>query len=108
MCGHSPLTPELCKPSKAVRTTAKAYLKTAEKKLADERAKAQAGCLADTPPAAAPINTEPSLVPNGNGQEESRTVQLETENEAAVGQPRLSVAVGGYSSLTALRKLILI
>lgn len=45
VCDHSPLTPALCKPSKAVRTTAKAYLKTAEKKLADERLKTEAAAV---------------------------------------------------------------
>jgi hypothetical protein len=36
------MSQDLCKPNKALRNTAKAYLKTAEKKLADERAKAEA------------------------------------------------------------------
>lgn len=45
------MSQELCKPNKALRNTAKAYLKTAEKKLADERAKAVA---ADGPTPAAP------------------------------------------------------
>ena len=40
------MSQDLCKPNKALRNTAKAYLKTAEKKLADERAKAAA---ADAP-----------------------------------------------------------
>jgi hypothetical protein len=36
------MSQDLCKPNKALRNTAKAYLKTAEKKLADERAKSEA------------------------------------------------------------------
>ena len=35
------MSQDLCKPNKALRNTAKAFLKTAEKKLADERAKAK-------------------------------------------------------------------
>jgi hypothetical protein len=40
------MSQDLCKPNKALRNTAKAYLKTAEKKLADERAKAEAASAA--------------------------------------------------------------
>ena len=39
ICDHRPMSQDLCKPNKALRNTAKAFLKTAEKKLADERAK---------------------------------------------------------------------
>lgn len=42
MCEHRPFSQDLCKPYKAIRNTAKAFLKTHEKKLADERAKATA------------------------------------------------------------------
>ena len=39
VCEHSPLSPDDCVPHKALRNTIKAYLKTAEKKLVEERAK---------------------------------------------------------------------
>jgi hypothetical protein len=42
MCEHRPFSRDLCKPYKAIRNTAKAFLKTHEKKLADERVKAAA------------------------------------------------------------------
>ena len=42
ICEHRPMSQEMCKPNKALRNTAKAYLKTAERTLADERAKAEA------------------------------------------------------------------
>lgn len=42
MCEHRPFSQDLCKPYKAIRNTAKAFLKTHEKKMADERAKAAA------------------------------------------------------------------
>jgi hypothetical protein len=42
MCEHRPFSQDLCKPYKAIRNTAKAFLKTHEKKLADERTKAAA------------------------------------------------------------------
>lgn len=52
MCEHRPFSQDLCKPYKAIRNTAKAFLKTYEKKLADERAKA-----------AAAVEAVPKLIP---------------------------------------------
>lgn len=52
MCEHRPFSQDLCKPYKAIRNTAKAFLKTQEKKLADERAKAAAAAEATSVPAA--------------------------------------------------------
>lgn len=98
MCDHSPLGPDLCNPSKAVRTTAKAYLKTAEKKLADERAKVEA--------AAAPFSTsalsEPAT-PIQDGRKgdlrassislvEPEIAPVETE-QSIVDQPQPSIEV---------------
>lgn len=54
MCEHRPFSQDLCKPYKAIRNTAKAFLKTHEKKLADERAKAAAA----TEPVSIPTPTE--------------------------------------------------
>lgn len=68
VCEHRPMSQDLCKPNKALRNTAKAYLKTAEKKLADERAKTEASnsqppaIVAPTPsldaPTPAPVNLQ--------------------------------------------------
>lgn len=49
VCAHHPITPDLCKPNKALRTTLKAFLRTEEKKRERERASA-----APATPAAAP------------------------------------------------------
>ena len=68
------MSQDLCKPNKALRNTAKAYLKTAEKKLADERAKAEATnapppvVVAPTPP----VDT-PTPAPTGPHIEKSTT-----------------------------------
>ncbi|KAJ6008261.1 hypothetical protein N7540_012237 [Penicillium herquei] len=37
VCAHTPVSPDLCKPNKALRTTLKAYLRTEEKKREKER-----------------------------------------------------------------------
>ncbi|OJJ47309.1 hypothetical protein ASPZODRAFT_159216 [Penicilliopsis zonata CBS 506.65] len=40
VCAHTPISPDLCKPNKALRTTLKAFLRTEEKKREKERASA--------------------------------------------------------------------
>ena len=99
MCDHSPLSPDLCKPSKAVRTTAKAYLKTAEKRLADERAKAAAAA-----PSVAPARSEePVTLVQSKEKEEPRasSLSLVGPKVQSVGveqnfadQPQPSIEVG--------------
>lgn len=37
VCDHNPISPDLCKPNKALRTTLKAFLRTEEKKREKER-----------------------------------------------------------------------
>lgn len=37
VCAHTPVSPDLCKPNKALRTTLKAFLRTEEKKREKER-----------------------------------------------------------------------
>lgn len=99
VCDHSPLTPDLCKPSKAVRTTAKAYLKTAEKKLADERLKAEAAAgqaEAPTPTKAtlSPVQDvkkeEPRASSKSLGRPETTRVEVKQD---IVDQPQPSVEV---------------
>ena len=99
VCDHSPLTPDLCKPSKAVRTTAKAYLKTAEKKLADERLKAAA---AAAPVASSAPSEPPTPVQESQNEEtgassislaEPHVKPVEVQQDLA-DQPQPSIEVG--------------
>ena len=68
------MSQDLCKPNKALRNTAKAYLKTAEKKLADERAKSEA-INAPSPTVVAPTPTvdTPTTAPPDSQVGESTT-----------------------------------
>ena len=100
VCDHSPLTPDLCKPSKAVRTTAKAYLKTAEKKLADERLKIEAAVV---PAAASALREEPATpaVDSKNGEPTASSIstaegvvtRVEIQQDIS-DQPQPSIEVG--------------
>lgn len=56
VCAHTPVSPDLCKPNKALRTTLKAFLRTEEKKREKERQSA----APPTPTASEPAPTEPS------------------------------------------------
>jgi hypothetical protein len=105
VCDHSPLTPDLCKPSKAVRTTAKAYLKTAERKLADERLKAE---VAATPtlasaPSEAPATPAQEAKMGEHTSSSMPVAGLETnlvEVEQDIGdKPPPSIEVGQGQSL---------
>jgi hypothetical protein len=73
VCDHTPISPDLCKPNKALRTTLKAFLRTEEKKREKER------------PAAPQPST--SVVPSGDGgavQQDNLKVHVALE-EATVG-----------------------
>lgn len=68
VCAHTPVSPDLCKPNKALRTTLKAYLRTEEKKREKERQAA----APPTPTQSAPAESEqvptPTEAPHIQGQ----------------------------------------
>lgn len=51
VCAHTPISSDLCKPNKALRTTLKAFLRTEEKKREKERQQATPTTPADATPA---------------------------------------------------------
>ena len=88
------MSQDLCKPNKALRNTAKAYLKTAEKKLADERAKAAAADAPTqtviTPQLDAPTPTPaPAPLPV---DENTSTEEMAIVKDMKLEEPSLSVA----------------
>lgn len=58
MCAHTPVSPDLCKPNKALRTTLKAFLRTEEKK----REKDRQATAPPTPPIPTPTESEQPAV----------------------------------------------
>ena len=78
------MSQDLCKPNKALRNTAKAYLKTAEKKLADERAKVE-GSHTQTPTTVVPTPTLDAPTP--------ASVDLQAAENASTGHVGLPEAV---------------
>ncbi|KAL4791534.1 hypothetical protein BDV19DRAFT_370339 [Aspergillus venezuelensis] len=79
VCAHTPLSSDLCKPNKALRTTLKAFLRTEEKKREKER---QAATPA-TPKIAAPTEETPVAQ---DVQVESNTVEAATADRIAPNQ----------------------
>lgn len=66
VCAHTPVSPDLCKPNKALRTTLKAFLRTEEKKREKERQSAATPTpVADTPAQSEHIPTEVPTDQNG-------------------------------------------
>lgn len=78
VCAHTPLSSDLCKPNKALRTTLKAFLRTEEKKREKDRQSATPAAPADgtsTPPEqpvadAAPDAPVPAAPDHQNATEE--------------------------------------
>ncbi|KAG9790311.1 hypothetical protein KCU88_g1280, partial [Aureobasidium melanogenum] len=83
VCDHKPFTSETCKPNKAMRNTAKAYLKTVEKARAEERAKS--ATVADTP-TQQPVAEEGT---NVVGQEQDTTTMAAAATAATTGDEQL-------------------
>lgn len=76
VCAHTPISPDLCKPNKALRTTLKAFLRTEEKKREKERSSATPA----TPAADLPVDTTPS-------QAEAQTAPPPVDQADAADQP---------------------
>ena len=83
------MSQDLAKPNKALRNTAKAYLKTAEKKLADERAKAEIA-KASTPAVLAPTSAFDTPTQAGRGSR--------VEESIATGEAGLAEAIQAEES----------
>ncbi|KAF9891646.1 hypothetical protein FE257_003658 [Aspergillus nanangensis] len=72
VCAHTPISPDLCKPNKALRTTLKAFLRTEEKKREKERQSATPATNGVTPVDGTPVSHEPpaaSDAPETNSSE---------------------------------------
>ncbi|KAF3386329.1 hypothetical protein F1880_001669 [Penicillium rolfsii] len=94
VCAHTPLSPDLCKPNKALRTTLKAFLRTEEKKREKERQSAAPVTPVITTPAEndatptepaseqKPSNEAPNPIPEAAAPAVVKAV--ETTNEAPV------------------------
>ena len=85
VCEHKPLTPDLCKPNKALRTTLKAYLRTAEKKRRDlERAK-----NAEIQPATS-VEATPAETPAPAPAEQAGVKREDTDTQEVLNSPALA------------------
>jgi hypothetical protein len=107
MCEHRPFSQDLCKPYKAIRNTAKAFLKTHEKRLADERAKAAAAAEIVSIPTptevedtdAATVSQEGYVDENVKTSEPTQEETLEnTTNLPLEDQPQPSIEVSSHTS----------
>lgn len=89
VCAHTPLSSDLCKPNKALRTTLKAFLRTEEKKREKDRQSATpatgagAGTVEDTPAASEQPATE-TPVAASEDQNAVREQQAEVAPSAGV------------------------
>ena len=93
VCAHSPVSSDLCKPNKALRTTLKAFLRTEEKKREKDR---QAATLpSPTIPTTLEINTTPvDTAPHKKGAVSPHIEKIEP--------PRTPTAVDGNSDQPAV------
>ncbi|KAH8690256.1 hypothetical protein BGW36DRAFT_420625 [Talaromyces proteolyticus] len=87
VCDHNPISPDLCKPNKALRTTLKAFLRTEEKKREKDR------------PSATPVTATPSESAAGQNQDgsavsaESNVEPVATGENAGVEGPSVIASI---------------
>lgn len=79
VCDHSPISPDLCKPNKALRTTLKAFLRTEEKKREKERPPAAPASPSTQTPTES-VDKQPEAAP-------SATADVQPESEEAAPEP---------------------
>ncbi|KAJ5795938.1 uncharacterized protein N7518_004478 [Penicillium psychrosexuale] len=77
VCTHTPVSPDLCKPNKALRTTLKAFLRTEEKK----REKDRQSAAPPTPSSITPADTKISAAPDQNAVEQVTSVEKADHTE---------------------------
>lgn len=92
VCTHTPVSPDLCKPNKALRTTLKAFLRTEEKK----REKDRQSTAPPTPSSITPADTKISAAPEQNAVEQVTSVETAdhtepTESKSQVPGPDTAV-----------------
>ncbi|KAI2713930.1 hypothetical protein CBS147354_7574 [Penicillium roqueforti] len=92
VCTHTPVSPDLCKPNKALRTTLKAFLRTEEKK----REKDRQSAAPPTPSSITPADTKISAAPEQNAVEQVTSVETAdhtepTESKSQVPGPDTAV-----------------
>ena len=86
VCTHTPVSPDLCKPNKALRTTLKAFLRTEEKK----REKDRQSAAPPTPPNVTPADTNipaQDAAPDQNGAELVTAVETTTPASPHPAEP---------------------
>lgn len=82
VCAHTPVSPDLCKPNKALRTTLKAFLRTEEKK----REKDRQAAAPPTPPV--PVTT-PTPAENDTAAVEETRNEDPTPSQPQVSEPSM-------------------
>lgn len=94
VCAHTPLSSDLCKPNKALRTTLKAFLRTEEKKREKDRqsatpaAPAEAAPVDGTPaPSEQPAATPAPHIPAAAAPEEQAPVEEQPKVAPAAEVP---------------------
>ncbi|KAL3461579.1 hypothetical protein BJX64DRAFT_260470 [Aspergillus heterothallicus] len=97
VCTHTPISSDLCKPNKALRTTLKAFLRTEEKKREKER-QASLPASVDNAPAAdeTPVKQAPEESHTIEGTAAAEDIQLPAQNE-----PLSAAQADGVAATTA-------
>lgn len=93
VCEHNPVSPDLCKPNKALRTTLKAFLRTEEKKREKDRP-STTPAVTTAPPAsnvAVETQAEPAIPATKTADNAVTAETLPAEPAAAVAAEKPSV-----------------
>lgn len=109
VCTHTPVSPDLCKPNKALRTTLKAFLRTEEKKREKDRQSAAAPSDAvpvdANPVESAPQNGDTAPADNVDTPVLPEPVQLPSEG-AGVAAPAADASATNTAEESAVKTTI--
>ncbi|KAL4920113.1 hypothetical protein BDW62DRAFT_22749 [Aspergillus aurantiobrunneus] len=84
VCAHTPISSDLCKPNKALRTTLKAFLRTEEKKREKERQAALPATPDDVAhPEETSVKQDPQQVPNAVEETPTNGIRLPEPTEVS-------------------------
>lgn len=93
VCEHNPVSPDLCKPNKALRTTLKAFLRTEEKKREKDRPPTTPAVTTAPPAPNVPVETqaEPIIAAAKTSDDVISAETIPAEPAAAVSAEKIPV-----------------
>ena len=95
VCAHTPVSPDLCKPNKALRTTLKAFLRTEEKKREKDRQATAPPTPTTAAPTPAPAENDSAPVEAPTDQQPANVTPMQISEPTPMPETKPSEAAAG-------------